>query len=244
LHTRENAFESAKVLESPLIEKDLTEKEADVLISMVERGEATQYEIFKEKGISFQLVHHIFKRLQDKSLIRKLREERSDRNVAKKIYKPTLAGLLFAYVKRPENPNIIKRVGEFFPLIVGKLDLFRRYRIDNIMMDSFMHFISGDWGFLAYRISKGDSEKELAKSWTKKFFHNLFFFGSPTHFFWRRVTRTQGEEIQMICEAIATDSELRRFIRPIIKDLHKWHGGMTSVFKEVERMLESREKTR
>jgi hypothetical protein len=239
------------VLKHPLTEKDLSENETGVLIFIAKREKATQYEISKEKKLSPQLVHHIFKELCKKSLIYKIGEEKSSRNVVKKIYTNTLAGLLYAYTKEPKDPCILQKLGKLFPLIIGKRDLFKRYQIDYILMDSFDHFIAGMWGLFAYQISReefkkklsrGEFEKKVIEDSTEGFFSELLFFGSPKNRLWRKVTGTEGDEIEMICEAIATDNELCEFVYPIIERFYEWHDGLKNVFGEVKRMMKNRTK--
>jgi len=85
-----------------------TGAEREVLVYLAERGEGTRYGAKKETGISYSIVHGAFKSLCKRGWIRKVREERSsrNRNFLREVYAPTPAGLLCAFLLKPESPGI------------------------------------------------------------------------------------------------------------------------------------------
>ena len=95
-----------------------TRAEREVLVYLAERGEGTRYGAAKEMGAFYSTVHGAFRRLRRRGWIRKVREERSsrNRNFLREVYAPTPAGLLCAFLLKPESPNIFRRTEELFPL--------------------------------------------------------------------------------------------------------------------------------
>lgn len=57
-----------------------------------ERGETTQYEVSKWMGVSFQVIHHTFKKLRTMGLIHEVRQETKRNKMNKKIFSPTRLG--------------------------------------------------------------------------------------------------------------------------------------------------------
>lgn len=200
----------------------LTKSEKAVLLYLADRGEGTRYEAGKEKGLSYSVVHDVFKRFCKRYWIRKDRVEKSDRNIPKVVYRPTVAGLLCAFLQEPENSRIFKRTAEHFPLILRKGDLFERQGAGEIVAKAFLDLIGG----LFWAAEKGYLDEKEIKSFTKELFEKLFI-------------ENKDEEILKVSNAIAEDRDLRKFVRPVVKSYRKWYLDKIGLMDRVSNILGS-----
>ena len=209
----------------------LTRPEVRVLLHIARQGEGTRYETSKGEKIPYSIIHDTYGRLLDKCLIRKVREERSIRNLPKDIYGLTPAGLLcallyltpkeFRFVKA-QCSEIIQTHGHFFPKITGKWYLFKRGGVENFMGKR-LTMKTGTWPWLARKLSEEIPESEAVKDFTDDFYKDMFLeelLSDPKNFF--RVVKVWAE-----------DPELREYLYPIAKGYYEEWSESSRLFKKL-----------
>lgn len=238
----ENSEEVGGELEAPLTrKKDLPDKAEAILLCVTRGGSVVKKDLKNELGIGYQLLKYHVDQLREKHLIREAGTREMKRGPRRDTYEPTVAGLLYSYSERPDDPRIRKEGEKRIPLVLGKREHFEKHEIDHIILPSFEDFSRGRWGYYAYELSKKrseeDGEGEIVKELTKDFYRELLHFGSFRSFLWRRATRTRDEEVARIGRALVADKELTELTQPIISNLREWYGGLATVYEEIEKAM-------
>lgn len=225
--------------ESMPIEEDLSEKGETALLYIAKHEDAAQHDVKELVDATYQLLNYHFDRLEEKYLIRTSGKKEVDRGPDRKTYEATIAGLLYAYTKDPENPTIREKLERRVPLVLGKRKHFKKQGVAHIVLPSFQEFSKARWGFCAHQLSQDRPEEKVVEELTKHFFTQLLTFGSPRTFLWRRATGSRGEEISRIGAALSNDEELREITYPIIENLHGLYRAYEKIKDAMERKDES-----
>lgn len=180
----------------------MTKTGETVLLYLADRGGGTRYDVKKEKGVSYSAVHDVFRRFLDKHMISEDRKEKSDRNITKVVYKPTVAGLLYALLRKPENPNIFRKVSEHFPWLLRKGDFFARHGIGEIIANVFLDRVTE---FLAAVHRQAYSEEEELNRFKRETFKALLTW------------KDEAERLK-VTRAICGDRELLKMALPVARE--------------------------
>jgi predicted transcriptional regulator len=207
-------------------EASLTKNEREILLYLAEHGEGSKYDVSEEMDIDYRLVRLVFKRLSEWGWIQKVRRERTERNrnLWKDIYKPTTGGLLYAFMLKPENPHIFRRVKERFPRLLGKEDLWTRHRLAGAVVESFLYNVS--LVLQGARRERAPIEGEVENLETEVL----------EDLFWNR------GDLARMCSAAAEDRDLRKFLLPRVERARQDCRNREKMLKRALVLL--REKTR
>lgn len=177
---------------------------AKVISCMAEHGEATMYEVKQDLGISYSVVHDVVKKLCRKCFLRWVRREPSKRGGEKQVYRVTLAGVLLALSfldDRDHRDRVIERNRELIPLVLGKMEVFKRHGVAAIVLERLKCEAGFSCGGIAAEISRrGEAaERQLAREFTADFYQSM-------------IVNTKPEDVRRVFKAADGDRELRRFL--------------------------------
>ena len=201
----------------------VSDPEMATMLYLAEKGEGTRYEVSKEKKIYYSVVHDVFKKLLERGWIRKHRDEKSDRNITKSVYRPTIAGLLYVFLKHPENPNVFKKIEQRFPRAIKWIELFERHGVGVTTAEA---LISGIVWCL-YSFERGRPERR----WNLE-------LGALNELIPQLILSSDRGTILKIAQAAAEDKELYRFVLSAMESEREWLSEKVDLVNEILNTLE------